>query len=215
MSTANLRSNGWTHDCCQGSCAPAQVIPLYCFDPRQFDRTPFGNPKTGAFRAKFLLESVMALRARLRGLGSDLLIANGRPEDVLTGADQRKCMLAVGSASVLRCCQSAATKPPCSIPAPRPSRSAYHVLTLRYAARAFVVWLMHRYYECDWTLVERGEHAMVHGNMRCNDAPCSFTVFMTASAREHSNVRAHAVRRACRQLSSKGHPGADAARGHQ
>ena len=66
-----------------------QVVPLYCFDPRQFNRTPFGNPKTGAFRAKFLLESVLALRAKLRGLGSDLLIANGRPEDVLTGAERQ------------------------------------------------------------------------------------------------------------------------------
>ena len=62
------------------------MIPLYCFDPRQFCTTPFGNPKTGAFRAKFLLESVLALRSALRNLGSDLLIANGRPEDVLQGA---------------------------------------------------------------------------------------------------------------------------------
>lgn len=66
-------------------CFALQVIPLYCFDPRQFCMTPNGYPKTGAFRAKFLLESVLALRSALRNLGSDLLIANGQPEDVLQG----------------------------------------------------------------------------------------------------------------------------------
>ena len=58
---------------------------MYCFDPRQFKGTPWGNPKTGAFRAKFLLESVLALQASLRAVGSDLLIARGTPEAVLTG----------------------------------------------------------------------------------------------------------------------------------
>ena len=77
----------WNHACSIQTLLSAslQVIPLYCFDPRQFCMTPNGNPKTGAFRAKFLLESVLALRSALRNLGSDLLIANGQPEDVLQG----------------------------------------------------------------------------------------------------------------------------------
>ena len=79
--------------CCNKLARRCRSSQLYCFDPRQFNRTPFGNPKTGAFRAKFLLESVMALRARLRGVGSDLLIANGRPEDVLQGAASRSLLL--------------------------------------------------------------------------------------------------------------------------
>ncbi|MCS6815081.1 MAG: DASH family cryptochrome, partial [Cyanobacteria bacterium] len=58
----------------------AQVIPVYCFDPRQFGTTSFGFPKTGGYRAQFLLESVAALRATLRQLGSDLVIRCGRPE---------------------------------------------------------------------------------------------------------------------------------------
>ena len=45
---------------------PVQVLPLYCFDPRSFGTTPFGNPKTGSLRAKFLLDSVQDLKANLR-----------------------------------------------------------------------------------------------------------------------------------------------------
>lgn len=61
----------------------AQVIPLYCFDPRQFSTTSFGFPKTGAFRAEFLLGSVAALRRSLQALGSDLVIRQGEPERLI------------------------------------------------------------------------------------------------------------------------------------
>ncbi len=59
------------------------IIPLYCFDPRQFGQTSFGFPKTGAFRAQFLLESVADLRRSLRSLGSDLIIRHGKPEVII------------------------------------------------------------------------------------------------------------------------------------
>ena len=58
----------------------AQIIPVYCIDPRQFGQTAFGFPKTGAFRGQFLLESVAALRQALQALGSDLVIRHGLPE---------------------------------------------------------------------------------------------------------------------------------------
>ncbi|NEQ33882.1 MAG: DASH family cryptochrome [Leptolyngbya sp. SIO4C5] len=61
----------------------AQVIPLYCFDPRQFAETSFGFPKTGAFRLQFLLESVAALRRSLKAIGSNLVIRQGHPERVI------------------------------------------------------------------------------------------------------------------------------------
>ena len=61
----------------------AQVLPVYCFDPRHFGETAFGFAKTGAFRAKFLLESVANLRETLRSLGSDLILRIGKPEEVL------------------------------------------------------------------------------------------------------------------------------------
>ncbi|MEL6453773.1 MAG: DASH family cryptochrome, partial [Cyanobacteria bacterium J06623_5] len=58
----------------------AEIIPVYCFDPRHFGETSFGFPKTGAYRAQFLLETVSDLRASYRALGSDLVIRQGRPE---------------------------------------------------------------------------------------------------------------------------------------
>jgi len=61
----------------------ANIFPIYCFDPRHFGKTSFGFPKTGAFRAQFLIESVANLRANLRSLNSDLIIRIGKPEDVL------------------------------------------------------------------------------------------------------------------------------------
>ena len=60
-----------------------QIVSLYCFDPRQFGQTSFGFPKTGAFRAQFLLESVAALRRSLRAIGSDLVLRQGLPEIVI------------------------------------------------------------------------------------------------------------------------------------
>jgi deoxyribodipyrimidine photo-lyase len=60
--------------------ANAQILPIYCFDPRQFGKTSYGFPKTGAFRAEFLLASVADLRRSLRAVGSDLVIRRGKPE---------------------------------------------------------------------------------------------------------------------------------------
>jgi deoxyribodipyrimidine photo-lyase len=61
----------------------AQVIPFYCFDDRQFATTSFGFPKTGSFRAQFLLESLADLRHSLQQLGSDLVIRRGLPEKII------------------------------------------------------------------------------------------------------------------------------------
>jgi len=61
----------------------AEIIPVYCFDPRQFGTTAFGFPKTGKFRAKFLVESVQDLRQSLKALGSDLIVRRGQPEAIL------------------------------------------------------------------------------------------------------------------------------------
>lgn len=56
------------------------IVPVYCFDERQFHTTSFGFQKTGSFRAQFLLESVSDLDKNLRELGSGLLIVKGNPE---------------------------------------------------------------------------------------------------------------------------------------
>lgn len=39
--------------------------------------------KTGVIRARFMIEAVIDLRARLRAIGSDLVVCHAPPEDVL------------------------------------------------------------------------------------------------------------------------------------
>ena len=69
----------------------AQIIPLYCFDDRIFGETSFGFPKTGNYRAQFLLESVADLRASLQKLGSNLVVRRGLPEEIIPAiAEQLK-----------------------------------------------------------------------------------------------------------------------------
>jgi len=60
------------------------VIPVYVFDPRIFGaQTSYGFPKTGKFRAQFIIQSIIDLRNRLREKGSDLIIQIGKPEETL------------------------------------------------------------------------------------------------------------------------------------
>jgi deoxyribodipyrimidine photo-lyase len=57
-----------------------EIIPVYCFDEAHFKATDFGFKKTGNFRARFLLESLVDLDKNLRAIGSGLVIAQGKPE---------------------------------------------------------------------------------------------------------------------------------------
>lgn len=57
------------------------ILPVYFFDPRYFEHTRFDTAKTGAFRARFLIESVLALRAAFQKMGGDILLIQGKPED--------------------------------------------------------------------------------------------------------------------------------------
>ncbi len=57
-----------------------QVIPVYCFDNRQFQCSTLGIPETGYFRASFLIECVASLRKEFRSLGTDLVVRYGKPE---------------------------------------------------------------------------------------------------------------------------------------
>lgn len=59
------------------------LLPLYCFDPRDYGKSSAGFDKTGPYRAAFLLQSVADLRKSLRARGSDLVVRVGRPEAVL------------------------------------------------------------------------------------------------------------------------------------
>ncbi|MCE6988434.1 deoxyribodipyrimidine photo-lyase [Dyadobacter sp. CY323] len=60
-----------------------EIVPVYVFDPRQFENTKLKFRRTGALRAKFLIESVAELRNRLRQKGGELLIRIGEPEKIV------------------------------------------------------------------------------------------------------------------------------------
>jgi len=67
-----------------------EVIPVYVFDERTFGgETSFGFPKTGKFRAKFIIESIRELRDSLRQLNSDLIVRVGKPEEILFDLAQK------------------------------------------------------------------------------------------------------------------------------
>jgi deoxyribodipyrimidine photo-lyase len=79
-----LRNDLRIHDHAAFAAAAAggysNVVPLFCFSPAQFDaRTPFGFPKTGPFRSRFLLQALSDLKMRLQALGCDLVLRNGSP----------------------------------------------------------------------------------------------------------------------------------------
>ncbi|MGB0930502.1 MAG: DASH family cryptochrome, partial [Chitinophagales bacterium] len=60
------------------------ILPIYCIDPRLFRKTThFGLPKTGVFRANFLLQSLRDLQYSLQDLGGDLIVRWGKPEAVV------------------------------------------------------------------------------------------------------------------------------------
>ncbi|NQX40461.1 deoxyribodipyrimidine photo-lyase [Pedobacter steynii] len=59
------------------------ILPVYFFDPHYFQPTIFETDKTGVHRAKFLLESVAALRMAFQKLGGDVLLMMGSPEELM------------------------------------------------------------------------------------------------------------------------------------
>ena len=60
-----------------------QIIPVYCWDPREWEEDAFGHTKTGDFRTHFLWESLQDLDQSLRERGSALWILRGKPEETL------------------------------------------------------------------------------------------------------------------------------------
>jgi deoxyribodipyrimidine photo-lyase len=60
-----------------------RVIPVYCLDPRTFGTNEIGWPKLGAYRARFLIEALTDLKSKLKRVGSDLIIRQGLPEEIL------------------------------------------------------------------------------------------------------------------------------------
>lgn len=65
------------------------IIPVYCIDTDQFKIIEPNLPKTGWFRANFLLESLKDLDTNLRHLGSGLIVGVGKPEEVLSSISKK------------------------------------------------------------------------------------------------------------------------------
>ncbi|MEY2706030.1 MAG: hypothetical protein RL407_2092 [Bacteroidota bacterium] len=60
-----------------------EVVPVYCLDPRMLEKTSLGLQKTGNYRISFLLESLKDLKASFQELDADLVVLQGKPEDVM------------------------------------------------------------------------------------------------------------------------------------
>ena len=60
-----------------------RIVPVYCFDPAHFGMSSFDTQKTGAIRAKFIIESVADLKQSLQKLGGDLIVKFGHPQEIL------------------------------------------------------------------------------------------------------------------------------------
>ena len=62
-----------------------EIYPVYVFDERIFNAiSENGFRKTGAFRAQFIIESVLDLKTSLKHRGIDLIIRIGKPELEIT-----------------------------------------------------------------------------------------------------------------------------------
>lgn len=59
------------------------IVPIYCFDTKMFEKTIFDTSKTGAFRAKFLQDSVKDLRNNLKNKGAELIVEYGNPTEIV------------------------------------------------------------------------------------------------------------------------------------
>jgi deoxyribodipyrimidine photo-lyase len=67
-----------------------QIVPVFVFDPRFFGEGKYGFPKTGNFRARFLIEAVSELKKNLQKRGGDLLVLRGKPEELLPFISAKK-----------------------------------------------------------------------------------------------------------------------------
>ncbi|GLK87417.1 DASH family cryptochrome [Pseudomonas turukhanskensis] len=60
-----------------------RMLPVYVLDPKLLQQGQLGARALGVHRARFLLESLLALDGALRARGSHLLVVQGQPEHIL------------------------------------------------------------------------------------------------------------------------------------
>ncbi|TAH30746.1 MAG: DASH family cryptochrome [Cytophagales bacterium] len=61
----------------------AEILPIFCFDTKQFQNTFLDFPKTDSFRTRFLIESVQNLKENLQKIGANLMICVGDPAVII------------------------------------------------------------------------------------------------------------------------------------
>ncbi|MBK8413218.1 MAG: deoxyribodipyrimidine photo-lyase [Bacteroidetes bacterium] len=54
-----------------------EILPVYCFNPLYYAKSPINTLRTGAFRAKFIIESVRDLRTEFKKKGGSLIVRFG------------------------------------------------------------------------------------------------------------------------------------------
>ena len=64
--------------------AADEVVPVYVDDPDSYGDTRYGTQKLGSHRARFRRESLRDLRESLRERGGDLIVRQGRADEVIT-----------------------------------------------------------------------------------------------------------------------------------
>eukprot|EP00878_Enallax_costatus_P001665 GHUV01001818.1.p1 GENE.GHUV01001818.1~~GHUV01001818.1.p1 ORF type:complete len:492 (+),score=141.61 GHUV01001818.1:197-1672(+) len=90
------------------SSSATSLLPVYIFDPREYGKSPNGFDKTGPYRARFILEALHDLKARLQEAGSDLVVRIGKPEVVLPELSR-----AIGAGAVY--CHGEVTAEECAV----------------------------------------------------------------------------------------------------
>ncbi|MDA8685765.1 DASH family cryptochrome [Robiginitalea sp.] len=65
------------------ACEAERVIAVYCFNPKHFENTTYGFPKTGPFRTRFRIESLKDLKHRLDELNISLFVYQDQPFKIL------------------------------------------------------------------------------------------------------------------------------------
>ena len=71
------------HPALQAGLSAECLLPVYVLDPEQLQLNEFGMRRMGVHRARFLLESLVALEGELRQRGSHLLLVIGSAEQVI------------------------------------------------------------------------------------------------------------------------------------
>lgn len=60
-----------------------EILCIYCFDPRHYKTNSIALPKTGNFRASFIIQSIIDLKNSLKSKEGDLFIVREKPEDII------------------------------------------------------------------------------------------------------------------------------------